>query len=506
MAATSVLSGKATWFRVFWYIRSVYFGKDIKTERDVALKLEVAQDSSSNLVHKYSVYQAISGLSKIPKVYWYGREGPYHVIVLNRLGSTLEEIGRTCIDTNAVFTYAMQMLLILESLHDRHYVHLDIKPDNFALGIATRSHTMQIYGSSTIGTICYSSINCHLGLTPSRRDDLESLIYVIVYLVKGCLPWQGITVQPGQIHQDKVLKVKQATIVKALCKGLPQPFIEFSKYIRCLGFQDKPDYNLLCSILKKYAVRLSSVHRQLKPLTNSMWPTENTAPAHSAHPPTQADGNRRNAHTRGSDKARRWTTPLGPSFDSLMMLKACMRHAQRATDCLEDMSQSAIAHDGIFGFGDEKQNILAKKEFEEVAAKGSRPCPMCQKLSDISPNTIFLSSAFELIPKELRTFVHSEKNRSHSTKEKKPVLLVPLTSTAKVACRPPPPLETVELSSDDDMPDFKQILARSKKDEAHPPLPRLSFRHPSHHRIITRISEHFMAISTSPYTPHQQLV
>ena len=158
------------------------------------------------------------------------------------------------------------------------------------------------------------------------------------------------------------------------------------------------------------------------------------------------------------------------------------------------MSQSAIAHDGIFGYGDEKQNILAEKEFEEAAAKGFRPCtstnhnppfplprvfqasdellltwetlsgPACKKMNDIRPNAIFLSCAFEPTSEELRAFARSEKERSRSAKEKKPVLLVPSTSTSKVARRPPPPPETVELSSDDDMPDFKQILARSKKE------------------------------------------
>jgi serine/threonine protein kinase len=128
-----------------------------------------------------------------------------------------------------VMSYAISKLSILESLHDRHYVHLDVKPENFALGIGelsnqvflidfglaqlfrnptTDSQTMQINGSSTIGTVRYSSINCHLGLTPSRRDDLESLVYAIAYLAKGSLPWQGIIVQPGQIHQDEVLRVK----------------------------------------------------------------------------------------------------------------------------------------------------------------------------------------------------------------------------------------------------------------------------------------------------------
>ena len=90
--------------------------------------------------------------------------------------------------------------------------------------------------------------------------------------------------------------------------------------------------------------------------------------------------------------------------------------------------------------------------------------PTCKKMNDISPNAIFLSSAFEPIPEELRAFARSEKERSRSTKEKKPVLSVPSTSTANVARRPPPPPETVELSSDDDMPDFKQILGQSKKE------------------------------------------
>ena len=92
--------------------------------------------------------------------------------------------------------------------------------------------------------------------------------------------------------------------------------------------------------------------------------------------------------------------------------------------------------------------------------------PTCKKMNDISPNAIFLSSAFEPIPEELRAFVRSEKERSRSAKEKKPVLSVPSTSTStdKVARRPPPPPETVELSSDEDMPDFKQIFARSKKE------------------------------------------
>jgi phenylpropionate dioxygenase-like ring-hydroxylating dioxygenase large terminal subunit len=135
-------------------------------------------------------------------------------------------------------------------------------------------------------------------------------------------------------------------------------------------------------------------------------------------------------------------------------------------DCLEDMSHSAIVHDGIFGFGDERQNNLVEKEFEDAAAKGFRPCPVCKKMNDISPNAIFLSGAFEPTPEEFRAFTRSEKERSRPARDKKPLLSVPSKSTSKVAQpRPPPPRDIVELSSDEDMPDFSQILAGSKKEE-----------------------------------------
>jgi len=100
-------------------IGSVYSGKDIKTERDVALKSEVIQDPSSKLAHEYSVYRHISGLRGIPKVYWHGKEGPYRVLVLGRLGSSFEVIVQMPrLDSGAIFTYAMQMVyLILKFMH-----------------------------------------------------------------------------------------------------------------------------------------------------------------------------------------------------------------------------------------------------------------------------------------------------------------------------------------------------------------------------------------------------
>src|SRR5713226_1118551 len=209
-------------------------------------------------------------------------------MVLSRLGCAFEEMAQlSVLDANTVFAYAKQMvfspcarstllftsnskLLVLKSLHDHHYVHLDVKPDNFMIGAgdrlsqvflidfgftwlfcnsATHEHIMQAKGLDITGTVHYLLINSHLGVTQSQCDDLESLAYVIVYLVKGWLPWQGIAVHPGQVHHDEVLRLKQATMAKTLCKGLPQPFIKFIQHIQSLSFEDKPDYQYLHSLL-----------------------------------------------------------------------------------------------------------------------------------------------------------------------------------------------------------------------------------------------------------------
>src|SRR5260370_34864034 len=114
---------------------------------------------------------------------------------------------------------------------------------------ATHEHITQAKGLDITGTVHYSSINSHLRVTQSRHDDLESLAYIIVYLVKGQLPWQGIAVHPGQVHHDEVLRLNQVTIATTLCKGLPQLFIKFIQHIRSLGFEDKPDYWYLHSLL-----------------------------------------------------------------------------------------------------------------------------------------------------------------------------------------------------------------------------------------------------------------
>jgi hypothetical protein len=155
------------------------------------------------------------------------------------------------------------------------------------------------------------------------------------------------------------------------------------------------------------------------------------------------------------------------------------------------MSNSAIVHDGIFGYGDEKQNMIAEKAFEDAQARGFRPCaslhfflllpasdyfanmkknpgPVCKKMNDIRPNSIFLSSAFEPSPEELRMFVRTERDRSRVSRDKKPVKPERKSTPPKPkpAVRVKPEPEIVELSSDEELPGLSQILAVTKQEGA----------------------------------------
>ncbi|KAH9007539.1 kinase-like domain-containing protein, partial [Lactarius hengduanensis] len=163
-------------------------------------------------------------------------------------------------------------LSAIESLHTRHYVHRDIKPDNFMVqagrphaavflidfGLArlfrnpaTYLHIPYSKDHSIVGTLPFTSINGQQGHAQSRRDDLESLVYTIIFSARGDLPW---TATSAYSSQKAVLQKKQSVTAEELCEGLPTPFCNFVTYVRSLGFDEKPDYQYLHSILSRCSV------------------------------------------------------------------------------------------------------------------------------------------------------------------------------------------------------------------------------------------------------------
>lgn len=114
----------------------------------------------------------------------------------------------------------------------------------------THDHISQTRGHDLIGTIRYTSINSHLGIQQSRRDDLESMAYTLLYLILGKLPWQGIQISPRTDHCGAVLHKKQ-DVCKQFCNTIPSTLTAFLKYTRSLAFNETPDYLHLHSLVHK---------------------------------------------------------------------------------------------------------------------------------------------------------------------------------------------------------------------------------------------------------------
>jgi casein kinase I family protein HRR25 len=267
-------------------IGSVYLGKDVRTGREVALKVERHQGSDSDLFHEFKIYKDINGCPGIPKAYWYGTEGPYNVMVMNRYELSLDEmVSQGPLDLLTVVSFADQMvsqypkihetwfntsdqLRTLECLHARDYIHRDIKPDNFMIGFdsgiylidfglaqyfrnpTSHIHIPQTRGHNLVGTIRYTSINSHMGIQQSRRDDLESLAYTFVFLLCGKLPWQGIPSVQNTDRGHVVLRQKQE-ISKKPCNTIPTALTTFLQYTQSLAFEEEPDYVHLHGLIHK---------------------------------------------------------------------------------------------------------------------------------------------------------------------------------------------------------------------------------------------------------------
>ncbi|KAK1377776.1 Non-specific serine/threonine protein kinase [Heracleum sosnowskyi] len=265
----------------------IYLGTNIQTNEEVAIKLENIKTKHPQLLYESKLYRILQGGTGIPNVRWFGVEGDYNVLVMDLLGPSLEDLFNFCsrkLSLKTVLMLADQMINRVEFVHTKSFLHRDIKPDNFLMGLGRRANqvsdllTLQVYiidfglakkyrDSSThqhipyrenknlTGTARYASMNTHLGIEQSRRDDLESLGYVLMYFIRGSLPWQGLKAGNKKQKYEKISEKKVSTSIESLCRGYPTEFASYFHYCRSLRFEDKPDYAYLKRIFRELFIR-----------------------------------------------------------------------------------------------------------------------------------------------------------------------------------------------------------------------------------------------------------
>jgi len=260
---------------------AVYKGHNVYNNEIVAVKTEKPKNKQNYVEREVQIYKALGSIQGFPRMHWTGRtsypsEGQSKscmAMVIDFLGPSLSDLfykQQRVFSLKTVLLLADQMLHRLESLHDKGVVHRDIKPGNFVMGYGSTekcvylidfglSHKYRLSSGAHIkydenvpfrGTHRYASINAHDKVEQTRRDDLESLAYVLIYFLKGGLPWQNLNVEKERRRQV-IGEMKKNATVGEITATLPDEFATFLTIVRKLQFSEKPNYAFLRQLFKK---------------------------------------------------------------------------------------------------------------------------------------------------------------------------------------------------------------------------------------------------------------
>ena len=252
----------------------IFEGTDIFDNSSVAIKLEHNSVKYPQLLFEAKLLKSIPSTG-IPVMHWFGIAGEYNAMVMDLLGQNLEDLYNYCAKNFTLKTIIMiiiQMIERLKHVHDNHYIHRDIKPENFLIGKDNTEKTIylidfglakryrdeytQIHiplkeNRNLTGTARYASCNAHNGLEQSRRDDMESIAYVILYFFRKKLPWQGLKCKDKNEKHAKIKELKMSITPEKLFEGIPKEFADYLTMVKKLGFEDEPAYKTHIQMFNK---------------------------------------------------------------------------------------------------------------------------------------------------------------------------------------------------------------------------------------------------------------
>jgi casein kinase 1 len=270
----------------------------VLTGSEVAIKMEVPSDTPTApvvLPYEALVYDLLRGHPGIPSCKWSGIDRGSHILILDQVGANLQQLRRLCrgeLSLKTVVMLAVEMLDRIEFVHSRGIILRDIKPENFAMGIGEKSHIVYLFdfglaklyvdpstgahipyreGRTALGTMRYSSYNVHFGREQARRDDLEALGNVLLYLLHGKLPWQGIYAPSKEAKWRRMGEMKAGSAAfRDLLARSPAEFTTYFDHCRSLKFEEKPNYALLRQLFSQIMEREGwTVDTRFDPLNGS---------------------------------------------------------------------------------------------------------------------------------------------------------------------------------------------------------------------------------------------
>eukprot|EP00013_Stygamoeba_regulata_P001581 CAMPEP_0177634956 /NCGR_PEP_ID=MMETSP0447-20121125/3644_1 /TAXON_ID=0 /ORGANISM="Stygamoeba regulata, Strain BSH-02190019" /LENGTH=375 /DNA_ID=CAMNT_0019136711 /DNA_START=44 /DNA_END=1171 /DNA_ORIENTATION=- len=256
----------------------IYLG-EMEDGNNVAIKGEAKTAATSQLHIEYNVYSKMLDCEGIPKIISFKEYKNISILIMELLGPSLDRLLAFCGGHFSLKTTLMigdQMLRLVEYIHKKSIIHRDLKPENFLIGSGSKEGQIHIidFGlskhwcnphslehipyrddKSLTGTARYASRNTHLGIEQSRRDDLECIGYVMLFFLRGNLPWQNLRANTKEEKCEKISYMKCVTSVETLCSGCPVEFVKYMNYVRGLRFTEKPDYSVLRKLFRDLFLR-----------------------------------------------------------------------------------------------------------------------------------------------------------------------------------------------------------------------------------------------------------